>query len=173
MGFPGSSACKESAFSAGDLCSIPRLARFPGEENRCPLQYSDLGDFHGLYSPWGHREFDTTEQLSLHNSCEHWLHIGYRMILLTWVRFGLCKFRKVYSKGFNTTKQIMMRWIESITNSMDKNVSKLQEIVKDREAWSAAVHEVTKSPTWLSDWITKTTYLFYISHNQDTVRVSK
>ena len=41
----------------------------------------------------------------------------------------------------------MMRWIESITNSMDKNVSKLQEIVKDREAWSAAIHEVTKSPT--------------------------
>ena len=37
-----------------------------------------------------------------------------------------------------------MRWIDSITDSMDKNVSKLQEIVKDREAWPAAIHEVAK-----------------------------
>ena len=37
-----------------------------------------------------------------------------------------------------------MRWIDSITDSMDKNVSKLQEIVNDREAWPAAIHEVTK-----------------------------
>ena len=39
----------------------------------------------------------------------------------------------------------MIRWLESITNSMDINLSKLQEIVKDREARHAAVHEVTKS----------------------------
>ena len=38
-----------------------------------------------------------------------------------------------------------MRWLDSITNSMDMNVSKLQETVKDRGAWHAAVHEVTKS----------------------------
>ena len=40
-----------------------------------------------------------------------------------------------------------MRWLESIIDSMDMNLSKLQEIVKDREAWSAAVHEVAKSQT--------------------------
>ena len=42
MGFPGGSAGKESACNAGDLGSIPRLGRSPGEENSYPLQYSGL-----------------------------------------------------------------------------------------------------------------------------------
>ena len=45
-----------------------------------------------------------------------------------------------------------MRWFESITDSMDMNMSKLWEIVKDRGAWHAAVCEVAKSLTWLSNW---------------------
>ena len=51
-----------------------------------------------------------------------------------------------------------IRWLDSIIDSTDMNLSKLQEIVKDRGAWCAAVHEVTKSWTWLSDWTTTTTY---------------
>ena len=47
-----------------------------------------------------------------------------------------------------------MRWLDSITDSMDMNSTKLQKIVKDRGAWCAAVHGVTKSQTWLSDWTT-------------------
>ena len=44
-----------------------------------------------------------------------------------------------------------MRWLDSITDSMDMNFSKLWEIVKDREDWHAAVHGITKSQTELSD----------------------
>ena len=50
--------------------------------------------------------------------------------------------------------QLRMRWLHGLTNSVDMNLSKLQEIVKDSEAQHATVHGMAKSRTWLSDWTT-------------------
>ena len=51
------------------------------------------------------------------------------------------------TEGRRKKGQQRMRWLDSITNSMDMNLNKLREIVKDRKAWSTAVHGVTKNET--------------------------
>ena len=67
LGFPCGSADKESTCHAGDLGLIPGLGRSPGEGKGYPLQCSDLENSMDLESPWGLKELDRTEQLSLLN----------------------------------------------------------------------------------------------------------
>jgi len=73
---------------------------------------------------------------------------------LCWVFVATCRFFVVVCGLPLLLLMGLVMWDHSITDSMDVNLTKLWETVKDREAWLAAIHEVAKSWTWLSDWMT-------------------
>ena len=88
--------------------------------------------------------------------CESWIKAEHR-------RTGAFELEKTLmlgkTEGRRRRRQQRMRWLNSITYSMDMNLSKLQETVEDRGDWCTAVHGVAKSWTRLSNWTTRVDYL--------------
>ena len=145
LGFPGSPDGKESTGKEVDQVSIPGLRRSPGEGKGYPLQYPCLENSHGQrnlvgYSPWGHKELDTTEQLS--TSLEKTLMLG--------------KIGGRRRRGWQR-----MRWLDGITDLMDMSLSQLWEMVMDREAWLQSMG----SQKVRHDWVTELTN-WTVSPNQ-------
>ena len=64
-------------------------------------------------------------------------------------------------EGKRRRGQQKMKWLDSITDLVDMNLSKLRDMVKDKEAWRVAIHGITNSQTWLSDWTTTKHFIMF------------
>ena len=110
-----------------------------------------------LWLPWAARRSNQSiqKEINLEYSSERLIvklkfqHIGHLM----WRTNSLEKTLMLGKiEGGRRREWQRMKWLDGITYLVEMSLSKLQEMVKDREAWRAAVHGVTKSRTWLSDW---------------------
>ena len=102
-----------------------------------------------------------------------WILIGRLMLKLKLQYFGHLMLRAhslektlILGKieGRRRREQQRMRWLDGITNSLDMNLSKLQEIVKDRGPWHVAIHGISKIWTLLSSWTSLSKHIFGAWH---------
>ena len=154
LDFPGGSVVKNLSANAGDVVSIPRSGRFPGGGHGNPLQYSFLINPMGrgawqAMSPWGHKESEKTEWLSMHTctccylfkcrpSSVNPLAFPWTVFTFSHIYFSLLLLSLTvpyFGEGNGTPLQY-----SCLQNPMDGG------------AWEAAVHGVAKSRTRLSDF---------------------
>ena len=105
------------------------------------------------YSPWSRKESEMTERLSTHTHTHRHTHT-YSCVLCIHYTYVADSLENTLmlgkTEGRRRRGQQRMRCLDGTTNSTDMSLSKLQEIVKDWEAWHTVIHGVTKSQTWLS-----------------------
>ena len=156
IGLPGGANGKETACQCRRCkrCRFsPGVGLSPGGGHGNPLQYSCLENCYGQRSlagksPWGLKESDMIEatyQAHIKIYLQYFGHMMRRANSLEKIlMLGKIEGRRRRGKQ-------RMTWLDSITNSTDMNLSRLQEIVKNREIWCAAVHRVAKSWTQFSN----------------------